>query len=164
MPTLGNFIRIFFQRCICSDFKILESKEYISSSCTLKSQHLPHPVGPQPQSSGQGCTVLTYQLSLMGPVRHTIGMAPVFTHRLQWDILSPWTEGHPSPSFHNVTAFICPIYTGIRHTNNVMFKRCYICDPLSIPNTVCTGLSLKEIGEVDEVDSRGIIQSYQVNR
>lgn len=50
---------------------------------------------------------LTYQQRLMDPIRHMVGIAPMFTHRLQWEILSPWA-GHPRPSFHNIKTLYLP--------------------------------------------------------
>lgn len=51
---------------------------------------------------------LIYQQRLMDLIRHMVGITPVFTHWLQWEILSPWAEGRPGPSFHNNKAFYLP--------------------------------------------------------
>lgn len=88
---------------------------------------------------------LTYQQRLMDPIRHTVDIAPVFAHWPQWEILSPWAEGRPRPSFHHIQAFYLPnIHRNSSHPKHHV-QAMWDLWP-SVPNTVGTGLSLKEVG------------------
>lgn len=93
---------------------------------------------------------LSYQRGLMDPIRQTIGIAPLFTHWHNGKFSLLGQKVIQGSFFHNIKALNCLTCEGLLHTKNVIFKRIYICEPLSISNTVSTGLSLKELEQIDE--------------